>query len=169
METYHKNKALFWIMMFLILVNLSALATYFLFPRKATVVNCAERTSGPGCALHAELDLTEVQLARVEVINTNYLEESGPVSEEIKDTRADVLDELALDEPDTLKLNQYSLELSQLQHQLHRQNMKHYMELKKVCTSDQAMRLSNLYRELYGCSMQGPGAAGKHQHRKGNL
>jgi Spy/CpxP family protein refolding chaperone len=168
METYHKNKALFWIMIFLIVVNLSALATYFFFPRKATVVACSDSSSAPGCALHAELDLTEVQAARVDIINSEYLDKSAPISEKIKNIRAEVLDELSTEVPDSLKLNEYSLELSQLQNQLHHYNIMHYLELKKVCTPDQAMRLSNLYRELYGCPMQGPGTGGKHMHRKGN-
>jgi periplasmic protein CpxP/Spy len=167
METYHKNKVLFWVMIFLIVVNMAALATYFFFPHKETVAGCADDCSAPGCVLHAELKLTEEQAVKVDVINDRYLGESGPVSEKIKNIRASVLDELSADVPDTLKLNEYSLELAQLQNQLHHQNIKHYLELKKVCNPDQAMRLSNLYRELYGCPMQGPGAGGKHMHRKG--
>ena len=93
--------------------------------------------------LHAELDLTGEQAAQVDGINTAYRAGSAPIAEKIKEVRAYVLDELSSDLPDTLKLNEYSLELSQLQSQLHRQNIHHYLELKKVCTPDQAMRLSS--------------------------
>jgi len=168
METVQKNKTLFWIMMFLIVVNLAALATYFFFPRPPQVVACSEYSSAPGCMLHAELDLTGEQAALVDEINTEYRSESAPIAEKIKEVRTSVLDELSSELPDTVKLNGYSVELSQLQGQLHRQNIHHYLELKKVCTPDQAMRLSTLYRELYGCPMHGPGEAGKHRHGKGN-
>lgn len=164
MESYQKNKLLFWIMIFLIVVNLSALATYFLFPRKATVVSCADPSAGPGCMLHEELGLTQEQAEQVDAINARYVEVSGPLADEIREMRSAVLNELSSDMPDTLRLNGYSEELSQLQGRLHRQNMKHYLELKQVCTPDQALRLSSLYRELYGCPMKGPG--GKHRHGK---
>jgi Spy/CpxP family protein refolding chaperone len=103
----------------------------------------------------------------VDDINARYVEVSGPLAEGIRAIRSEVLNELSSDMPDTLRLNSYSEELSQLQGRLHRQNMKHYLELKQVCTPDQVLRLSSLYRELYGCPMQGPGAERKHQHRKG--
>lgn len=167
METYRKNRLIFWILIFLIIVNISALATYFFYPQEKSIAACNDGSPAPGCSLHAELDLTNDQVMQVDGINSDYLEVASPISEEIKGIRTEVLDELAAEIPDTSKLNKLSLELSQLQAQLHRENIKHYLELKKVCNPEQVMRLSNLYRELYGCPMQGSGQGIQHRHKMG--
>ena len=167
MESIYKNRLLFWILIFLVVVNLSALATYFLFPQKPDVVACNNDNMAPGCALHAELNLTDDQIRLVDRINSDYQEVSQPISEKIKNARADILDELASNMPDTLNINQLSLEISKLQSQLHRENINHYLELKKVCNPDQAMRLSNLYRDLYGCPMQEQGKGMQHHRHRG--
>jgi hypothetical protein len=163
MESIQKNRLLFWTLLFLILVNLSALATYFFFPGKPAVVNCKDAAMGPGCALHTELNLTAEQIRLVDRINSDYQQVSGPISAKIKALRTGILDELASDMPDTLIIQQASLEISGLQSQLHNENIKHYLELKKVCTPEQARLLSNLYRDLYGCPMHEQGKGMRHQ------
>lgn len=163
MESLYKNRLLFWVLLFLVIANLSALASYFFFPVKQTEVSCLNDPNAPGCVLHSTLDLTEEQVQLVDGINASYQEVSRPISEEIKKLRADIVDELASDEPDTVHINQLSQEISIQQNQLHRANIRHYLELKKVCNTDQAMRLSNLYREIYGCPMQEEGKGMKHR------
>ncbi len=167
MESLYKNRFLFWILIFLIVVNLSALATYFLFPKRTAEVTCSSSAMEPGCALQAELNLSDEQISLVDKINSEYEEVSKPISGEIKSRRAAILDELVSDNPDTLNINQLCLEISRMQNQLHRENIRHYLELKKVCNPGQAMRLSNLYRDLYGCPMQGQGNGIRNRHRKG--
>jgi Spy/CpxP family protein refolding chaperone len=167
MESIQKNRLLFWTLLFLVVVNLSALATYFIFPKKPAVAECSEDNMNPGCALHMELNLTDEQIRLVDGINSGYQQVSRPISEKIKTLRADILDELASDTPDTLIIQSVSLEISVLQSQLHNENIKHYLELKKICTPDQARLLSNLYRDLYGCPMHERGKEMKHrQHGK---
>ena len=166
MESNQKNRLLTWLLVFLVVVNLAALATYFIFPQKQVNVNCAGDASSPGCVLHAELSLSEEQVRQVERINAGYRQVSGPVSTEIKELRGTVLDELASEMPDTLALERLATDISLLQGKLHRENIRHYLELKKACTPEQALRLSNLYREIYGCPMQGQGnEMHRHRHR----
>ena len=168
METYHKNRLIFWILIFLVLVNLAALGTYFFFPRgQKAMVNCDEEMMSAGCLYQNQLDLTDEQAKQVDILSKAYMQVSGPIAEAIKSTRGEILDEISATAPDTTNLDQLSEELSRLQNQLQRENIKHYMALKEVCSPDQAMRLSNLYRQLYGCPMQGPGKGMQHRHRRG--
>jgi periplasmic protein CpxP/Spy len=155
MESIQKNRLLFWALIFLIVVNLSALATYFLFPCKQQVVSCNSESMAPGCVLHKELNLTDQQIGQVDKINEDYRQLSKPISGEIRIRRGCILDELEAEVPDTMKVNRLALEISRLQLQLHHENIRHYLELKKVCDPEQALLLSNLYRELYGCPMSG--------------
>jgi len=166
METYHKNRLLFWVLVFLVIVNLAALGTYFFFPRQQTVVTCEEGAATPGCVYQSRLDLTDEQARQVDLISEDYLKLSRPIADEIKGIRGQILDELTVDQPDTSYLNELSSALAELQGQLQRKNIEHYLELKEVCNPEQAMRLSNLYRELYGCPMQQQGRGIQHKHRK---
>ena len=169
METYRKNRFIFWILIFLVVVNLAALGTYFFFPREQkTMVTCDEDMMSAGCLYQNQLDLTDDQTKQVDLLSEAYMQASGPIAEAIKNTRGDILDELSTIAPDTMHLGQLSEKLSRLQSQLQRENIKHYMALKEVCSPDQAMRLSNLYRELYGCPMQGQGMGMQHRHRHGH-
>lgn len=166
METAYKNRWLFWLLIFLIIVNLSALATYFLLPEKQPQQACGIDSGSPNCIMHEQLNLTEVQNVLVDSINAAYQKVSRPVSLQIKDLRAAILDELERQDPDTLLINSLAEEISDLQLQMHRNNINHYLELKKVCDRDQALRLSNLYREVYGCPMDPDRNQGKqHRHR----
>lgn len=164
MESLYKNRLLFWVLMFLIVVNLAALGTYFFYPRQQTGALCQEGSMGPGCVYQARLDLTDEQTREVDRISEEYQDISRPIAGEIKSVRGEILDELSSEAPDTALLTSFTGELSQLQAQLQRENVKHYMALKEVCTPEQALRLSNLYRELYGCPMHGQGRGAKHRH-----
>lgn len=164
METAHKNRLLFWLLIFLVIVNLSALVTYFFIPGRQARQMCGEDRGSPECILHTHLNLTEEQNKAVDAINEKYLNISRPISTQIKDLRAEILDKLEKTDPDTILIRQITEEVSLFQLQLHRENITHYLELKEVCDPDQALRLSNLYREVYGCPMHQDGR--KHQPQR---
>ncbi|MDT8394691.1 MAG: periplasmic heavy metal sensor [Bacteroidales bacterium] len=167
METKPKNRLLFWLLIFLIAVNLGALATYFFFPAKQQNLSCAGTDAHPGCYYRNQLDLSDGQAVQVEQLSENYLKASGEMAEKIKSLRGEILNELSMDDPDSLRLDQLLTELINMQGQLQRENMKHYLTLKEICTPEQALRLSRLYHELYGCPMQ-QGNSMHNRQRQGN-
>lgn len=167
MENIRKNRLLFWILIFLVVVNIAALVSFFLMPGSSTGISCDGKPCTMDQAYREELGLTKDQLQRAEVINQEYRESSGPLAEMIRLKRGEIIDQLSSNSPDTVRLEEYSEELSLLQRKLHQENMRHYLSLKQICDHDQAFRLSNLYRELYGCPMQGQGQGMQHRHRHG--
>jgi Spy/CpxP family protein refolding chaperone len=165
METYKKNRLLFWLLIVLVVINVAALASFFIYSGKPKEVACKEQ-SGMSCTgLCKELNLTGSQGVKVEEINKNYVANAGVLSASIKEMRASILDELNREKPDSVVINTLVRELSKLQSMLQHENIRQYLELKKVCTPEQAQQLSGIYRDLYGCPMQGRGA--KNQHRRG--
>ncbi len=166
MDTANKNRILFWLLIFLVIVNIAALATYFFVPAQQMKPGCRSNSATPDCILDAHLDLSGEQTVLVDSINARYQSASRPISMQIKDLRAAILDELEAENPDTAMINGITEEISALQRQLQRENIAHYLELKKVIDPDQALRLSNLYREMYGCPIQRQGGK-QHQHRFG--
>jgi len=167
MDTYKKNRFLFWLLIFLVVVNLSAIVTIFVFTRQPSPVACGEASSKSGVALCEQLDLTELQSKKVEEINILYREVTSPIVAKIKEKRAEILDELNKENPDTLRLNNLAMDLTSLQSQMQRANFRQYLELKTVCTPEQVHRLSALYRDLYGCPMKNQRNGQQNRHRYG--
>lgn len=164
MDLYKKNRFLFWLLAFLVIMNLSAVATYFIYRQKsAETVECKK---GAGeCTFSEELELSDEQAKKVDAVNMKHKEIAVPIVDSIKEKRALILEELTKKEPDTNSLNNYASELADFQNQMQRVNIRQYLELKKIVTADQAQKLSAIYRELYGCPMQEKGM--QHRNRKG--
>ena len=167
MNPHNKNRLIFWILIFLVIVNLSALVTFFSFNRNSEEVTCNAMQPQCGKAFQSELGLSHEQVQKVELINSEYQANSSPIVNEIRKIRSDILDELSSETPDTSYINQKSNELCDFQLQLQQANFTQFLELKKVCDPEQAQRLSALYRELYGCAGMENSEDRMHRHRSG--
>ena len=167
MNSQNKNQLIFWILIFLVIINLSALVTFFSFKRNTEEVTCDALQPQCGQAFKSELGLSQEQVQKVELINSEYQAISSPIVNDIRNIRSDILDELSSEAPDTSYINQKSGELCDFQLQLQQANFTQFLELKKVCDPEQAQRLSALYRELYGCAGMGNGEGRMHRLRNG--
>lgn len=166
MNFFSKNRLVFWIFIVLILINVSALVTfYFYSTRVKEVPACCSEEEKSQRALSNELGLTDGQSATVAEINNAYREKARPIAMSIRETRELILAELEKATPDTAMITQWARSIATLQMGMQQQNIKQYLELKKVCTPQQAQRLSSLYRDLYGCPMQENKM--RHQYRRG--
>ena len=161
MNFFHKNRLVFWVLIVLVVINLSALISFFFFTRAETPVQCCSPEEQQCTAFRDELNLTAEQTRQVGVINKKYQESAAPIALNIKEIRASILTELEKERPDTAQLDKFTNQLAELQLKIQKENIKQYTELKRVCTQEQAHWLSALYRDLYGCPMQD----GQMQHR----
>jgi Spy/CpxP family protein refolding chaperone len=174
MELSVKSKWIFWLLVLLVMINITVLLILFLY-RPVPVANGPAdiREQGPAGGLIRELSLTAEQEVAVQKINEGYRAVTGPLADEIRAVRAELLDELASDLPDTVKMNAFITGLGRLQIRLQKESIGHYLALKKVCSPEQAKRLSDLFGKLYGCDQAGQGKGkgqGKgmqHRYRRG--
>ncbi len=160
-----KNRLIFWVLIILVVINISALTSFFLFTKSPAPAACCPPEEQQCMAFRDELKLTDAQTVQVNAINKVYAASAGPAAAEIKATRAAILTEMENEVPDTLKLNVLTDQLALLQMKIQKENIKQYSELKRVCTPEQVQRLSGLYRDLYGCPMQN--GQKKHRNRHG--
>jgi len=165
MELYKKNRLLFWLLLLLIVINLSALISFFFFMQKQPDSVCTETQPSGENVLQKELGLSDTQLISVEDINATYRRVSEPMAAAVREKRMQIMDELEKAKPDTNLLLRYTSELTLLQNNLQKENIRQYLGLKEICNPDQLPRLSELYRDLYGCPMKGKGM--KHRYRHG--
>ena len=169
MNFFSKNKVVFWLMIFLIAINLTILITFIVFYSRKSNISDEKPTEKPGMVFSKELSLTSSQSEKVEIILTEYRNSTDSLTISIREYRASLLKELAKDIPDTTVLNNCADEICSLQRLMQKASINQYLELKKICNSDQCQRLSVLYFELYGCQGNGKGT-GKgmmHRYRRG--
>jgi len=171
MKLYNNNRFVFWILIFLLLINITALATYFFYLRKPANGTIPAAELKKGVALRQELSLTPDQSLKVNTINATYKAASEPVVEAIREKKADLLEELSNDITDMEQVEKLANEIVSEQKQLQMAHIKQFLDLKKVCTPEQTQKLSQIYSELYGCENKGMGRGkgnGKgYRHRYG--
>lgn len=173
MNIFNNNRAIFLILIFLVLINITALATYFFFLRKPASESIPASGFKHGVALTKELSLTPDQSLKVNTINATYQTSSEPIVAVIKEKKADLLKELSKDNTDIDLVEKLSNDVVTEQKKLQMANIKQFLDLKKVCTPEQTQKLSQIYSELYGCENKGKGQeqrnsnGGGHRHRYG--
>jgi Spy/CpxP family protein refolding chaperone len=173
MNFFSKNRLVFWLMIFLVVVNISAFITFIVFFLRNPAPSAQDRQGNPGNSFRHELSLSPSQSGKVNSILADYRTATEPVAADIRDYRAQILGELAKEKPDTALLNSISEEVCQLQKQLQKASVKQYMALKEICNPEQCKKLSALYYEMYGCqgqckAMMGKGKGMMHRNRSGN-
>lgn len=157
MNIFNNNRPVFWILIFLVLINIAALVTYFVYIRKPA----SETLSGPGSkkglVLKQELALTPDQSIAVNKINATYQASSEPIVETIRDRKSELLDELSKEDTDSVVLIKLTNDIVNEQKKLQMANIKQFLDLKKVCTPEQTLKLSQIYAGLYGFEQTGKG------------
>jgi len=157
MNFFSKNRFVFWLLIFLVVILFTALVTLIVYYSNQSKVNSQQKPENPGNAFRRELSLTPAQSGKVEAILAGYRNSTEPIVTDIRNHRIQILDELTKEKPDLNILNKYMEEISELQEQMQNASINQYMALKEICTPDQCKRLSALYYELYGFQGQGHG------------
>jgi hypothetical protein len=167
MNFFTKNKFVFWLLIFLVVVNLSALATFLVLFSRNSSATPGENKENACNVFRKELGLSPAQTEKVDLILSGYRKSTEPVAESLREYRVLILEELAKTDSDTTLLKKYSDGISLLQSHLQTASVGQYLSLKEICTPEQCQRLSALYFELYGCQgkCKQPGKGMMHRHR----
>jgi len=132
MNIFNNNRAVFWILIFLVLINITALATYFIFIKTPAQQTLPGKGLKRGIVLQQELALTPEQSAAVNKINATYQASSQPIVEAIRGKKAELLDELSKKETDTAVLRKLTYDIVNEQQKLQMANIRQFLDLKKV-------------------------------------
>jgi Spy/CpxP family protein refolding chaperone len=169
MNILKNNRTVFWILIFLVLINITALATYFIYMRKPINETLPGSGIKQGIVLRQELSLTPEQSMEVNKINATYQASNEPIVEAIREKKAELLEELAKEKTDSTILTKLTEEIVIEQKKLQKANIKQFLDLKKICTPEQTFRLAQIYAGLYGFEQSGKGSGKgmKYRHRFG--
>ncbi len=111
--------------------------------------------------LKSELSLNNEQVQGLGRIRSQFRATSEPVALRIREIRQQLVDEMSKNQPDTLRIKMLSEEMGKIQGDLTYKIATQYLDIRQLCSPDQALKLNASYHYLFGLDDQ------SHQSGKG--
>jgi Spy/CpxP family protein refolding chaperone len=179
MITNNRQIILVWSIVILAVLNISTLATiaYHVYQEKQAepvlgntntkqLETDTEQFSGR--YFRDQLGFTADQMERFRAFNPAFRQEARAITLQLAENRKQMLDEMAREHSDTTKLNQLSGAIGTLHGRLKVLTYKYYLDMKHICTSEQQIRLEQLFRYMFKTDFQmGYPGAGNGNHGMG--
>lgn len=157
MNYFNKNKILIWIIIILLAINVSTVVTIayhfynhdnigmkrMLHKKQIRIPN-----KRFGRFMHRELNLSKSQNEKMRKFLNNYRHNAMKITEEMREKRNEIFEELSKDIPDTMKLYKNAEDIGNLHKQLKYQTIKHYLNMKSVCNKQQQQILLKMYKSM---------------------
>jgi hypothetical protein len=170
MDYFIKKRFSFWLVFFLLIVNVAAISTilYHIYSDKPASSSTEESYSA-GKIITNELGLSADQKDMFHSINSSYNQQSQKILDQLTEKRSEMLAELGEENPDTLILNTIANDIGDLHAALKLLTIENFLELKKICTTDQQLQLSKIYKDMLESEghFKGYGKQYRHRYRKG--
>jgi len=171
MNFFEKNRFIAWLLIMLVILNVSALGAFLIYFYGKTPASGLQAVRPTHECLRQELSLNQEQTSAVERTLAGVRLIAGPVADSIRSARLDLLDELEKDHPDTIRLKEIRSAIISYQIKLQDIQIEQFLSFKKICTPEQTRELSGFYLKLFGCDQNcrrmGPGEGQQHRHRRG--
>jgi Spy/CpxP family protein refolding chaperone len=156
MKTYFSRyNVLFWLIIILLIINISAITTIFY---GIGIRNKKDLRSYPprieyhrhhkGKFFDNSLNLTEEQQQHFKKAKHKFYSEAKKIAGQMHKKRVEFINELASDEPDTLKLQEIAEEIGSLHTKLKFQTYRHYLDMKNICTKEQEEKLIKIFQSM---------------------
>ena len=158
MYTERKFKILIWLVVVLALTNVSTIATIWwmrsgdntseaaFFPKKD---RDGHRRGGKGEYWFAKrLALDDKQATQFKQHTRWFREEARLLAERMNQFREEMIVEMANEKPDTLKLNNLSVQIGNNHAQLKKLTYQYFVKLKAECKADQINELEKSFRQM---------------------
>lgn len=161
MQKLISKKLLVWVLIFLTVVNISAIVFIFLH-----VFN-DQQSSEP--KVQKELLLNDQQKQRFNDLNVEFRNMSDTLIYQIRNNQVEMFQELEKENPDLNKLDNIADSIGYLHAELKRHTIRHFMEKGRYCTPEQRKRMFRFYRHTIAPD-SAPGMRERkfrHRHRRG--
>lgn len=155
MNSKVKKQLLVITIIFLIVINITALITIFYNSTikskkrdEAELIKEQRQIRGMRYYFKNELKLSEKQFEEFQQINIEISKLSQEIAQKLHEKRILMLKELAKENPDLKKLNNLANEIGELHYELKNNTIKHFLELKNICNEDQQEVLQQIFMQM---------------------
>jgi hypothetical protein len=142
-----KHQQIFkWLNIFLLIINVSAFVTLLLMNRQSSPSRDNRFSSDQ--FLQTELQLTPEQFKKVSALNTDVFRLYQVFLDKKCELNFELVDELASEKPSDEKMDSLTNRIGQLDAALKKQTVRHFKNVKSVCTDEQRKMLDELLKEM---------------------
>jgi len=146
-----KFRALKWLNIFLLIINISAFGTmlYLNSPGKGkdNDNDAGEKVSSLDF-LKKELDLSKDQYKEISRLDEEVFNTYHQLIEKICDVNFATMDELSKDYPSEIVLDSLAMRIGTLNALLRQQTIRHFLNVKSICNDNQKEEMSFLFKEM---------------------
>lgn len=144
-----KRKIIFFMILLLVIINISALAT--ITYKHWYISNHLESIGRPGIQmdiLSSELDLSQKQIDQLSKQIGKFESETQVLIDSLRAGGVNLIDEIASTNPDTVKLEMMANKISDYQIQIKRKLIAHLLNEKAILTPEQQQKFFNMFKEI---------------------
>lgn len=157
MITEKRYKLLVWLVIVLIVLNVSTLGTLLYqhifeptnLKKACSVKLCKDTDNKSNKCFRSSLKLDEKQCASFDVFNKPFREKIRVFTGQLAEKRATMLELLANDKTDTVALNQISTEIGLIHRDIKINTYKYYLDIKQICNAEQQQILKTLFGVIF--------------------
>lgn len=155
MNISNKRRLLIGVIIVLLVINITALATFIynnnVKQKKDNEIRQMQEqieVSGMHRYLREELNLTEEQFVLFKELSKEGFDKSKSIAYQLDEKRIEFFDELTKENADEKKLDEIAREIGDLHYNLKKETINHYFELKEICTAEQQKVLGKLFMQM---------------------
>lgn len=155
MNPTNKHRTLIWIIIILITTNLSTIGSFYyhrITELQAVTSKQEEQTMLPGEQrthfFRDELNLDSDQIDQFREINRTFNRTARGIEANLAQLREDLIEELGTQNPDSTRLNQIAVEVGNNHRELKQVTSNFYLNMKKICTSEQQAKLHEIFQSM---------------------
>ena len=153
--TTKKQRIIKWLNIFLLVINISAFGTILLMNNK---INLTETDSDnyfkSDVFLKEELNLNDEQYKKLVKLDNRVFRAYQVLLDMQCETNFGLLAELSQDNPSRKKMDSIATKIGKHHANIKRQTIKHFMNLRSICTEDQSELLNQLIKDMMNLEEQ---------------
>jgi Spy/CpxP family protein refolding chaperone len=153
MNSNTKYRILIWIIVILVATNLSTIGSFYYHRfSEAKETKQEDQDAIPGEQrtrfFRDQLNLNAEQLDQFRNINRTFNRTARDIEMNLVQLRADMINELGSQKPDSIRLGQISLEIGNNHRELKQVTATFYLDMKKICTAQQQEKLYGIFQTM---------------------
>ncbi len=150
MSSEKKSRAIRWLNMVLLVINLTVIATILIqaYVAKPKPVSNVSGSVASLDFLRQELDLTDEQYRELAIMNDKTFRAYNIVVDMLCETNLSLLEEIIKEDSDQEVLDALIRRIGTLNSSLKRETVKHFLAVKSVCDEDQKQKMALLFKRM---------------------
>lgn len=143
-----RDRIIIWLNIFLLLINISAFTTILLMNGKTSSVEQKSDKYKSDMFLKEELNLSDEQFSQLSKLDGNVFRNYQLLIDKQCELNFDLLEELSSENPSKETLDSIAERIGRYQTLLKKQTIKHFINIRSICSDEQKILLDDLLKEM---------------------